>query len=285
MRLLSLRLTLALNLFLAAGLSAQEASDVVTDDVARLAEQAQAEVFGAAERAAPKPPAASVSSPRTTLKPSLDEPSLWAAGSEHKLAIMEIKMGHAKETVIFELFPGDAPKTVANFIDNCETDSYEGLAFHRAIPNFIIQTGDPLTADEDARDRWGTGGEAKTIPAEIKRKHTAGAVAMGRRNDKVNPSKQSNGFQFYFTLSNQPALDGKYTVFGKVISGMDVLREIGETPTDGNDCPIARIEIKSIKIVDHVGPMVIKPRAGSDRKYSKPRGSQGFFERLLERVW
>lgn len=285
MRSFFFRFVLVLSLIGPLGLSAQEASDTVSEDVARLAEQAQAEVFGAVEEAAPKSRSVPTSSPRTTLKPSLDEPSLWKPGSVHKLAIMEIKMGHVEETVMIELFPGDAPKTVANFIDNCETGVYEGLAFHRAIPNFIVQTGDPLTADEDARDRWGTGGEAKTIPAEIKRQHVAGAVAMGRRSDKVNPGKKSNGFQFYFTLSNQSSLDGKYTVFGKVISGIEVLREIGQTPTDGNDCPIARIEIDSIKIIDHEGPMIIKPRAGSDRKYSKPRGAQGFFERLLERVW
>ncbi len=262
--------------------SAQDGLDSVPEDVARLAEQAQAEVFEVAEKPASDKP---VSSGRTTLKPSLNDPSLWKKGSAHKVAIMEISVGGAKETIMFELFPGDAPKTVANFIDNCETGSYEGLAFHRAIPGFIVQTGDPLTADEDARDRWGTGGEGRSVAAEIKRKHTAGAVAMGRRGDKVNPGRRSNGYQFYFSLGNQSSLDGKYTVFGQVISGMEVLQEIGRTPTDANDCPIARIEIKSVKVIDHEGPMVIKPRVTGNRRYSKPEAAKGFFERLLDRVW
>jgi cyclophilin family peptidyl-prolyl cis-trans isomerase len=270
--------------FLVASLPCLMAQDV-SEDVARLAEQAQAEVFEAAESPPAPSPTPRTSSGRTTFKPSLDNPSLWKPGSQHKIAVMELSFGGTKEEVMFELFPGDAPKTVANFIDNCDTGSYEGLAFHRAIPGFIVQTGDPLTADEDARDRWGTGGEGKTISAEIKRKHTVGAVAMGRRGDKVNSSKRSNGYQFYFTLAKQTALDSKYTVFGQVISGMEVLQEIGQTPTDANDCPIARIEIESIKVIDHEGPMILKPRASGNRAYSKPRAAKGFFERLLERVW
>lgn len=266
--------------------SGQDATGSVDEDVARLAEQAQAEVFEAAEAATPKPKSKPAASGHTTIpRTGLDDPSLWKKDSRHKIAVMEVSMGGAKETIMFELFPNDAPKTVANFIDNCETGSYEGLAFHRAIPNFIVQTGDPLTADEDSRDRWGTGGEGKTVAAEIKRKHTAGAVAMGRRGDKVNPSRRSNGYQFYFALGNQAGLDGKYTVFGQVISGLEFLKEVGQTPTDANDCPIARIEIDSIKVIDHEGPMLIKPRVSGNRRYSKPQAAKGFFERLLERVW
>jgi cyclophilin family peptidyl-prolyl cis-trans isomerase len=189
---------------------------------------------------------------------------------------------------MFELYPQDAPQTVSNFLDNVETDAYKGLAFHRAVEGFIVQTGDPLTSDEGARDRWGTGGEGKTVPAEIKRPHRKGAIAMGRKSDKVNPSKRSNGYQFYFALGHYGSLDGKYTVFGQVVSGLEVLERISRMPVDSNDCPIARIEIDSIKITDHKGPLYVSETSGGDDdqpRYTKPASAQGPVGRLLRRVW
>jgi cyclophilin family peptidyl-prolyl cis-trans isomerase len=200
---------------------------------------------------------------------------------------MTINFGGRVEEVMFELYPQDAPQTVSNFLDNVETDAYKGLAFHRAIEGFIVQTGDPLTADEGARERWGTGGEGKTVPAEIKRQHRKGAVAMGRKNDKVNPARRSNGYQFYFALGNYGSLDGKYTVFGQVVSGLDVLERISKMPVDGNDCPVARIEIKEVKIIDHKGPLYVAAKSddGDGRKYTKPAAAKGFVGRFLDRVW
>lgn len=224
----------------------------------------------------------------TFAAPKLEDPSTWTKGSNHKVAVMEVKFGGRKETVMFELYPQDAPQTVSNFLDNVETGAYNGLAFHRAVEGFIVQTGDPLTSDEGARDRWGTGGEGKTVPAEIKRKHSRGAVAMGRKSDKVNPSKRSNGYQFYFSLGNYGSLDGNYTVFGQVISGLEVLERIAKMPVDSNDCPIARIEIASIKVVDHEGPMYVSETAGGsgdEETYAKPVAAQGAVGRFLRRVW
>jgi cyclophilin family peptidyl-prolyl cis-trans isomerase len=222
----------------------------------------------------------------TIATPKIDDPALWHKDSQHQLAVMDVAFGGATQTVIFELYPKDAPLTVANFIDNVESGSYKGLAFHRAVEGFLVQTGDPLTADEGARERWGTGGEAKTIPAEIKRPHRKGAVAMGRRSDAVNPSRRSNGYQFYFAVGNFTSLDGRYTVFGQVVSGMDVIERISKLPVDSNDCPIARVEIKSIKIIDHKGPLAPAPEDGNGRRAStKPYAAKGFFERMLERVW
>lgn len=262
--------------------------------VERLATEAQQDLFKAADAAAGGSgggmaiPGPIVSGKKQTFTaPKVVDPATWEKDSVHKLAVMEISFGGTTEEVMFELYPQDAPQTVSNFMDNCETDAYKGLAFHRAIEGFIVQTGDPLTADEGARDRWGTGGEAKTVPAEIKRKHAKGAVAMGRRSDKVNPGRRSNGFQFYFALGNYGALDGKYTVFGQVVSGIEVLEKIGKMPVDSNDCPIARIEIKSLRVVDHKGPLYAstKQERGDGRKYTKPAAAKGFFERFLERVW
>lgn len=266
--------------------------------VDKMAEQAQRELFEAAERgnvtnatdAIPVTggPVVTTTGRKTTFSaPRLEDPANWDKDSRRKLAVMEVSFGGSIETVMFELYPQDAPQTVSNFIDNCETGSYKGLAFHRAIENFLVQTGDPLTSDEGARDRWGTGGESKSVPAEIKRAHRKGAVAMGRRNDKVNPGRSSNGYQFYFALGNYGSMDGRYTVFGQVVSGIETLEKISRMPVDSNDCPIARIEIASLKVIDHKGPLTMAQQQdmGNSRKYSKPAAAKGFVERFLERVW
>jgi cyclophilin family peptidyl-prolyl cis-trans isomerase len=203
-----------------------------------------------------------------------------------KIAVMEVAFGGMRDTIMIELFPNDAPQTVANFINHCESGLYNGLAFHRAIEGFLVQTGDPLTSDESAREKWGTGGEDKTIPAEIKRPHRIGAVAMARRSDKVNPQRRSNGSQFYVTLGNYGAIDNKYTVFGQVVSGLETMKRISVMPVDSNDCPIARIEVKSIKVIDQKGPLQVQPEvAGEGQRYSKPDSARGFVGRFLHRVW
>lgn len=260
--------------------------------IERLANEAQQALFNAADRASgpatsPVPGVKTTGRKTTFSAPKGEDPSAWGKDSDHKLAVMSIRFGGVTEDVMFELYPQDAPQTVSNFLDNVETGAYNGLAFHRAIENFIVQTGDPLTSDEGARERWGTGGDGKTVPAEIKRTHRKGAVAMGRKGDATNPDKRSNGYQFYFSLGNFGSLDGKYTVFGQVVSGLDVLERIAKMPVDSNDCPIARIEVKSIKIIDHKGPLYVATQAekGDARKYSKPASAKGPMERFLERVW
>lgn len=255
--------------------------------IEKIADDAQRELFQAAElMSGPSP---SLPPRKTTLNAAkLDDPSAWAKDSEHKLAVMEIKFGGNVKTVIFELYPKDAPMTVSNFIENVETGAYKGLAFHRAIEGFIVQTGDPLSSDEGARDRWGTGGEEKTVLAEIKRNHRKGAVAMGRRSDKTNPSRRSNGYQFYFALGNYDALDDKYTVFGQVISGLEVLDSISKMPVDSNDCPIARIEISQVKVIDHKGPLYLsETTASTDNQdnYVKPVSGGSRLGRLFRRIW
>ncbi len=213
-------------------------------------------------------------------------PSHWVKGSMRKIAVMEVAVGGKKESVMIELFPNDAPQTVSNFIDRCAKGFYHGLAFHRAIEGFLVQTGDPLTADESMREKWGTGGEDKTIPAEIKRPHRIGAVAMARRSDKVNPQRQSNGSQFYICLGNYSAIDGQYTVFGQVVAGLDAVQQISRMPVDSNDCPVARIEVKSIQVIDHQGPLQLQPAvAGKGQRYTKPDSTRGWGGRFLRRIW
>ncbi len=215
-----------------------------------------------------------------------EDPSLWAKDSVHKIAVMEVALGGGRETVMIELYPNSAPQTVNNFIDHCDSGFYNGLAFHRAIEGFLVQTGDPLTSDESARVKWGTGGEDKTIPAELRLPHRVGAVAMARRADKVNPERRSNGSQFYVTLGNYGAIDHKYTVFGQVVSGLDTIKRISIMPVDANDCPVARIEIKSIKVIDQKGPMQVPTMAsGGGTRYMKPDAAHSLVGRWFRRVW
>ena len=129
---------------------------------------------------------------------------------EKAVATIETSLGLFEVT----LDGKSAPKTVANFIKLANEGFYNGLNFHRIVQSFMIQGGDPKGD--------GTGGPGYTIPAEIKLKHTAGAIAMARLSDQVNPNKDSSGSQFYVTLAAQTFLDGEYTVFGYVTKGMDI---------------------------------------------------------------
>jgi peptidyl-prolyl cis-trans isomerase B (cyclophilin B) len=120
--------------------------------------------------------------------------------------------------VVIELYPKAAPKTVENFETLTKKGFYNGLTFHRVVPDFVVQGGDP--------DGTGAGGPGYTVPAEIGEKHVRGSVATARTGDEVNPKRDSSGSQFYICLEPQPGLDGQYTVFGGVISGMDVVDQI-----------------------------------------------------------
>ncbi len=113
-----------------------------------------------------------------------------------------------------EFFPEDAPKTVENFVTLAKKGYYDGLTFHRVVPGFVVQGGDPKGN--------GTGGPGYTIKAEFnKRKHVRGSVAMAR-----SQHPDSAGSQFYITFGAQPNLDGNYAVFGQVVSGMEHVDKI-----------------------------------------------------------
>ena len=125
-----------------------------------------------------------------------------------------IEMDRGKLTL--ELFPEVAPKTIARFLNLVQKGFYNGLTFYRVVPRFLIQGGDP------AGD--GTGGSGKMIPAEFNaKKHVLGTVGMAHQRDP-----DSADSQFYICLEPQPFLDGKYTVFGQVVEGLDVLPKIQE---------------------------------------------------------
>jgi peptidyl-prolyl cis-trans isomerase B (cyclophilin B) len=123
-----------------------------------------------------------------------------------------------KGVITCELYPEKAPLSVTNFIQLAQSHFYDGLTFHRVVPRFVIQGGDP--------DGTGSGGPGYTVAAEIGLPHRKGALAWARLSDQVNPQKRSSGSQFYITLEQVPHLDGEYTVFGQTVSGMDIVQAI-----------------------------------------------------------
>lgn len=123
-----------------------------------------------------------------------------------------------KGKIVCELYPKSAPISVTNFIELAKGGFYEGLTFHRVVPNFVIQGGDP--------EGTGQGGPGYTLPSEIGLPHLKGALAWARLPDQVNPQKRSSGSQFYITLEEIPYLNGEYTVFGQTIQGLDVVKKI-----------------------------------------------------------
>jgi peptidyl-prolyl cis-trans isomerase B (cyclophilin B) len=159
-----------------------------------------------------------------------------------------IKTSAGEMTV--EFWSDVAPKTVENFKTLAKKGFYDGTAFHRIIKGFMIQGGDPLTKDPTAESRWGTGDPGYKIKAEFNDKsHVKGVLSMAR---SANPD--SAGCQFFICLDAAPHLDKKYTGFGKVTKGLDVLEAIGNTPvgpsaSGENSKPQKRVEVQSIKIV------------------------------------
>jgi peptidyl-prolyl cis-trans isomerase B (cyclophilin B) len=122
--------------------------------------------------------------------------------------------------IVIELYPEVAPKTVENFEKLVNQNFYNNLTFHRVVPGFVVQGGDPAGN--------GTGGPGYDVVGEIKpaEKHLRGTVATARTGDEVNPQRRSSGSQFYICLEAQPGLDGQYTIFGQVIEGMEVVDKI-----------------------------------------------------------
>lgn len=145
-----------------------------------------------------------------------------------------------------EFYSQDAPKTVENFIKLAKGGFYDGLLFHRIVPRFVIQGGDPNTRGSMTnRAKWGTGGPGWNVKAEFnKNKHSRGALSMARSQDP-----DSAGSQFFIVVKDSNFLDGQYTVFGRVVSGMnDVVDKIASLKTDKVDAPLDTEEAKMIKI-------------------------------------
>jgi peptidyl-prolyl cis-trans isomerase B (cyclophilin B) len=158
-----------------------------------------------------------------------------------EVAVIETTHGNIK----LEFFEDKAPGHVKNFKDLANKDFYNGTTFHRVIPGFMIQGGDPNSKSDD-RSSHGTGGPGHTIDAEFNDvKHERGVLSMARSQDP-----NSAGSQFFICVKDAFFLDGQYTAFGKVIEGMDVADKIVNESRDSNDNPDARMEMKSVSIVE-----------------------------------
>lgn len=143
-----------------------------------------------------------------------------------------------------EFFPDAAPKTVENFIKLAKSGFYDGLAFHRIVPGFVIQGGDPNTKSLANRSTWGTGGPGWTVKAEFNRnKHSKRALSMARSQDP-----NSAGSQFFIVLKDSNFLDGQYTVFGRVTASMDAIEKIAALKRDSADAPVDADRARMIKV-------------------------------------
>ena len=157
-------------------------------------------------------------------------------------AILETKFGEIE----LEFFPDKAPGHVKNFVDLAKKGFYDGSTFHRVIPGFMIQGGDPNTKDPKApRERHGTGGPGHSVKAEFNETpHKRGVLSMARSGDP-----NSAGSQFFICVADSGFLDRQYTAFGKVVVGIDVADQIVSSPRDAKDNPKERIDIK-VRIVE-----------------------------------
>ena len=155
-------------------------------------------------------------------------------------AVIETKYGQIE--LVF--YPDIAPRHVENFLSLARAGFYDGTIFHRVIPGFMIQGGDPNTKGED-KSRYGTGGPGHKVKAEFSdRSHKRGILSMARSSDP-----DSAGSQFFIVVKDSAFLDGQYTVFGEVINGMEVADQIVALERDSRDNPLERVEM-TVKVLN-----------------------------------
>ena len=153
--------------------------------------------------------------------------------------IIKTSFGNIK----FNLVSDIAPETVRNFSQLAKSGFYNGTLFHRIIPGFMIQGGDPNTKNPD-KSTWGQGGPCYNLKAEFNtRSHLRGIVSMARSTDP-----DSAGSQFFIVTSDSTFLDRQYTVFGEVVEGIEVADKIFNLPRDGNDCPKQEAKMLEVTI-------------------------------------
>lgn len=192
------------------------------------------------------------------------------AQTDDKLAVLETNLG----TIVIEFFPEDAPKHVENFISLAESGFYDGTIFHRIIPNFMIQGGDPNTISGDP-STWGIGGPSENVNAEFNSiKHNRGIVSMARSADP-----NSAGSQFFIVHQNSNFLDGQYTVFGRIVTqeSFETLDKIASVETGDGDIPldIEKVRITKISIVNHSEVLDLLELSEPERMNSEPTPSTG----------
>jgi len=184
-------------------------------------------------------PTPSAGAPTTTKaapqKGAMDKPA-----AKKEVAVLKTNMG----TIVFEFLPDVAPKMVDNFRDLAKTGFYNGTTFHRVINGFMIQGGDPMSKDSDPTND-GTGDGPRKMPAEFTTKysHSRGMVSTARGNDP-----NSGSCQFFIVQKDSTFLDNKYTLFGRVLEGMDVVDAISLVPKDRNDRPLKNVVMEKVSV-------------------------------------
>ncbi len=155
---------------------------------------------------------------------------------------MEGTLKTNKGDIVIEFFENETPNTVANFVKLAKSEFYNGVKFHRIIPNFMIQGGDPLTKEDAKMQMWGTGGPGYKFDDEIgpNNNNAPGTISM------ANAGRNTNGSQFFINVANNHFLNAKHTVFGRVIKGFDVVADIANTATNAYDRPMEPIVIESV---------------------------------------
>ncbi len=177
--------------------------------------------------------------------PVVAEPTAAApAQSGEQKKITKATLHTNKGDISIEFFVPDAPNTVANFVELSKAGFYNGTKFHRVIKGFMIQGGDPLSKDDTRPEMWGRGGPGYTFADEIhaNNHNMVGTIAM------ANSGPNTNGSQFFINVTNNNYLDGKHTVFGRVVAGADVVQAIENTATGEADRPLEPMVIKSISL-------------------------------------
>ena len=174
---------------------------------------------------------------------------LLPVSARQKKVVCETTMGRI-EFLLYE----ETPKHKKNFIRLAETHFFDSLLFHRVIEGFVVQGGDPTSKNAAPGVLLGETDAGYTIPAEIRTRwdirHKRGTVMAAREPDEVNPEMESSSSQFCFMVNDAPHLDDHYTVFGEVISGMEVVDAIQRVPTDANDRPLEDVRMLRVWVED-----------------------------------
>ena len=172
------------------------------------------------------------------------------AGAAKKSKRVYVEMETTMGSIQLVLY-NDTPLHRDNFVKLVQEGFYDGLLFHRVIKGFMIQGGDPDSRNAAPGQLLGEGEAGPAIDAEIEPyiRHKRGALAAAREGDDVNPERKSSSCQFYIAWGKYAHLDGKYTVFGEVTQGLDVVESINGVATDANDRPVADVRIVKARII------------------------------------
>ena len=191
--------------------------------------------------------ALALSTPNQTPPPPVERKNMDIVNQEIKAGEEVAVVTTGKGQFVLRFYADIAPKHVENFKKLANTGFYDGTRFHRTIPGFVIQGGDPLTKRIEDAGRWGTGGPEWRVPAEFnERPHKRGILSMARSQDP-----NSGGSQFFVCVADVPSLDRQYTVFGAIVSGMDVVDQIVKSPTtdrNGSVKPEEAVRMEKVEI-------------------------------------